>query len=710
MSEYGDRLFPQHQELLKASAISVEVAAERGYVSVDTMKRLEQAGFAKSQRRVPGLLIPLHATNEEIRLHQYRPDTPRLNGDGKPVKYETPFRSQLIIDVPPRVNGRLADTSVPLVITEGSRKADAAVTAGLACVALLGVNGWTRDQQALPDWRDITLKGRQVFVAFDSDVMTKKEVAKALKALSTFLGYRGAAVQLIYLPSGEDGTKVGVDDYLAAGHSVDELLALAREPSEKRKPDGGPPPRPAPKPPTPVALDAALKVFRNWLHLDNDDVILTVAAAVVGNLAPGDPCWLLVVAPPSSAKTEVVRAIDPLPCVYMASTVTEAALLSGTSAKERAKDATGGLLRQVGEFGILCFKDFTSTLSQNKETAKQALSALREIYDGQWERPVGTDGGKMLTWKGKCGLVGAVTPNIDRYGQVVTSLGDRYLLLRLDAIEDQDEVVGAALRHDHDPGRMRRQLADAMTGLIASADRAKVTRELAEHEQKALGRLAIYTAAARTPVERDSYTGDLLVMPQAEGPGRLALALKRIYGGLEALGVDDGKRWRILARIARDCVPSVRTTLIRHVVKLTVPTKTDTIAEAVGMVKKTAERHLEDLALLKLVERSRESTAANAAVLWQPSSWLADYFPSETDKYPPSPNPSVKRVTGPRDDPSPDDVDDTVTPGEGLPYVSVSLDEPPPYLSSETCRKCGQQLLHPESIALGLCANHREAA
>jgi len=153
------------------------------------------------------------------------------------------------------------------------------------------------------------------------------------------------------------------------------------------------------------------------------------------------------------------------------------------------------------------------------------------------------------------------------------------------------------------------------------------------------------------------------------------------------------------------------------------------------MVKKTAERHLEDLALLKLVERSRESAAANAAVLWQPSPWLVDYFPSETDKYPPSPNPSVKRVTDPLDDPSPDAVDDRFTPGEGPPYVSVSLDDSPfgrppspkgkplpapPHFSSETwtppaeghpsCGECGQVLLHPESVALGLCARCRDAA
>jgi hypothetical protein len=46
-----------------------------------------------------------------------------------------------------------------------------------------------------------------------------------------------AEVQAIYLPPGEDGSKQGVDDYLAAGHSVDELIALAS--TELREPPRG---------------------------------------------------------------------------------------------------------------------------------------------------------------------------------------------------------------------------------------------------------------------------------------------------------------------------------------------------------------------------------------------------------------------------------------------------------------------------------------
>jgi hypothetical protein len=222
--DYGLTIFPQHAQLLAASAISPEVARERGYVSVDTKKRLESAGFANSQRSQPGLLIPIHGTDGQIRLHQYRPDEPRIDKLGRPRKYETPFRHQLCLDVPPRIRAQLADATVPLWITEGARKADAAVTAGLCCIALLGVEAWQANGVAFPDWRDVRLKDREVLIAFDSDVMTKQGVRGALNRLTTWLAYRGADVRHVILPSGEDDAKVGLDDYLTAGGSIDALV------------------------------------------------------------------------------------------------------------------------------------------------------------------------------------------------------------------------------------------------------------------------------------------------------------------------------------------------------------------------------------------------------------------------------------------------------------------------------------------------------
>jgi len=55
---YGLHIFPQHAALLEASAISPDVSRARGYVSVDAKKRLEDLGFERYQRSVPGLLYP----------------------------------------------------------------------------------------------------------------------------------------------------------------------------------------------------------------------------------------------------------------------------------------------------------------------------------------------------------------------------------------------------------------------------------------------------------------------------------------------------------------------------------------------------------------------------------------------------------------------------------------------------------------------------
>jgi hypothetical protein len=114
------------------------------------------------------------------------------------------------------------------------------------------------------------------------------------------------------------------------------------------------------------ALTDALKVFGHWLYLADAAPVLVTAAAVVANLAEGDPVWLLLVGPPSGGKTEILSSLIRLPYIVPAATLTEAALLSGTPKREKTAGATGGLLRRVGDFGILLAKDFTSVLAQNR--------------------------------------------------------------------------------------------------------------------------------------------------------------------------------------------------------------------------------------------------------------------------------------------------------------------------------------------------------
>jgi len=224
-------LLPHHAKLLTDSSIATDVAGERGYWSAETKAELSRLGFGRDQLRVPTLVMPIRDVHGEIATYLSRPDMPRIT-DGRPLKYEIPAGSRMVLDVPMRARKDLRDPGRPLWITEGARKADAALSIGLTCVSLVGVWCWRGTNErggktALTDWESIALNGREVYVVFDSDVMVKAGVHSALARFKPFLEQRGARVRLVYLPPGEGGTKVGLDDYIADGRGVEDLLALA---------------------------------------------------------------------------------------------------------------------------------------------------------------------------------------------------------------------------------------------------------------------------------------------------------------------------------------------------------------------------------------------------------------------------------------------------------------------------------------------------
>jgi hypothetical protein len=385
-------------------------------------------------------------------------------------------------------------------------------------------------------------------------------------------------------------------------------------------------PPPPPPPPVPVKLSEAVDVFGRWLHMTDPAPLYAVAAAIAANLADGDPVWLLLVGAPSTGKSEILGAATPLSFVHPAAKVTEASLLSGTPSRERSKKATGGLLRQIGAFGILLVKDFTSVLAQNQDTRNQALAALREVYDGRWDRPIGSEGAQVLTWAGKCGLVGGVTPDLDRFHQVISLLGDRFLLLR-PAAPDSDSAGRKALEHLGRETEMRGQLAEALGGLIHGADVTAVNRPLSPGERDELVRLARYTAIARTAVARDGYTREMLYHPAPEGPGRLITAFARMLGGMRAIGCDDITAWHVLRQISADCVPAVRSRFAAELIGRDEATRTSDMAAAARMATKNARPHLEDLALLQLVERIKHSDGATAPDYWEATGLLRELWP-----------------------------------------------------------------------------------
>jgi hypothetical protein len=241
----GPALLPHHwQQLTEGSGISPEVITEHGYRSVagpEDIPLLKQYGFTRVQwsRQTPGLLLPVWTADGRNGLMVYRPDTPRLRKDGKPIKYEFPKNAGVRLDCPPRCRPLLPNPNMSLWLTEGQKKGDALATHGVCAIALLGVWNFKGKNPfggttLLADFDLIAWDGRNVRIVFDNDLMTKPQVRQALDRLTEHLHRKGAHVTAVYLPQA-GGKKIGVDDYLLS-HTVQQLEGLIEAPRSQPLP------------------------------------------------------------------------------------------------------------------------------------------------------------------------------------------------------------------------------------------------------------------------------------------------------------------------------------------------------------------------------------------------------------------------------------------------------------------------------------------
>jgi hypothetical protein len=382
---------------------------------------------------------------------------------------------------------------------------------------------------------------------------------------------------------------------------------------------------PSPPPPAadPADLAQVVTTFRHWLHLDDIGHIYVTLATVLANRLEGDPLWLMLVGAPSSGKTEALLSIAGQPDVHMAATLTVGALLSGTSKRDKDKAAKGGFLREIGEFGLLICKDFTSILSMNRDPRGELLAALREIYDGSWTRHVGVDGGRTLAWAGKLGLLAGCTTTIDSHHTVMATMGERFLLYRLPERQGEQPGLRAIANAGHER-EMRQQLADVVRGLFEHIELPAALPPVDAAESQRLVALATLAARARSAVERQGYTHEIELIPAPEEPPRLAQALRRLYGGLMVLGLSADQAWPYVVKVGLDCIPKLRRGVFDLLAADDAWRETAAVATAVDYPTATARRALEDLTVHGVVER--EAGGAGLADRWHLTAWARDVY------------------------------------------------------------------------------------
>lgn len=375
------------------------------------------------------------------------------------------------------------------------------------------------------------------------------------------------------------------------------------------------------------------RLFRKWFYLgpegrEDDGHVCVALAAAAANYMPGVAVWLMLVGGSGSGKTETILSLGLCPHVHTAATLTEAALLSGTPKRDKAGDATGGILRKVGDFGLLLLKDFTSILSMEREARTRTLGALREIHDGSWSRDIGADGGRKLEWKGKLGIITGCTGAIDSHHSVNGMMGERFIEYRLPQADDQEQAL-KALEHYGREEEMRQELAAAVGELFTSLDFTAPSPALSSEEKTRLAQLASLAARSRSGIERDPHNREIILVPTPEAPGRLTRILARLFAGLLVIGVERDEAWQLIVKTGMDSLPSLRWRALQFCADEGKPVNTTTIGAAVRHPTQTTRRALEDLAAHGVLNRIVAEKNGNAhpaekngnAHLWELSAW-----------------------------------------------------------------------------------------
>lgn len=356
--------------------------------------------------------------------------------------------------------------------------------------------------------------------------------------------------------------------------------------------------------PMPTTLTDVHAIFLRWLGLDYDlaaiDAVLATAAA---ERLTGDPLWLLIISGSGAAKTETVQALSSAGAHVTSTITSDGALLSGSPQREKAKDATGGLLRVIGDRGLLVIKDFTSILSMSRETRGMVLAALREIHDGRWTRHLGADGGKTLSWCGRIGIVGAVTTAWDRAHDVVASMGDRFVILRMDSSTGRLAAGRQAIGNTGGEETMRAELAGAVAGLLATV-KPRQDICVTDKERDLLLAAADVVTLARTGVDYD-YRGDVIDAHAPEMPTRFAKQLAQVLRGGVAIGLDRQDALRLALRCARDSMPPLRLAILEDIAAFP-NSPTRDVRRRLGKPRSTVDRQLQSLHMLGVLQCDEE--------------------------------------------------------------------------------------------------------
>ena len=307
------------------------------------------------------------------------------------------------------------------------------------------------------------------------------------------------------------------------------------------------------------------KKIKDWLYVEDEEVLEIVLASVISERLGGDPVWLFLIAPPGGSKTELLRSFDGEYSHHlsdMTSRTLISGLMIGTGEKRRKIE---DLLPHI-DGKVLIFKDFTTILEKGRDERREIISQFREAYDGSLAKKVGTVD-KTITHKSRFGLIAGVTPIIDKHWKILQQLGERFLKVRW--VQDVDKSTKKAFENEGKEVNMRKELVSNSNSFIKSLDFSKIPI-FPEKFEGDIFEIAKFVSIARTPISiqanREEFYFDYIPMPEV--PTRLVKQFKKmarclaLVRGKEEVDLED---IRTVLRVAKDTIPPDRMAILEAI-------------------------------------------------------------------------------------------------------------------------------------------------
>lgn len=188
-----------HIKDFNKSGLAIETVRKAGYESIPE-KVIDDgldAGGRKKKKKISGFWrAPVtNPITKEIYYYRKRLDEPiKDETTGKEIRYLTPTGYEPHLYFSLQIDNWkeiLSNPSIPIILTEGEKKADKAIQEGFIAVAVSGVWCWSSNHEPIPDLKLICTKGRLILIAFDSDYKDKPQIQKAITKLKETIKSHG---------------------------------------------------------------------------------------------------------------------------------------------------------------------------------------------------------------------------------------------------------------------------------------------------------------------------------------------------------------------------------------------------------------------------------------------------------------------------------------------------------------------------------------